>query len=563
MLVHRAQSAAATSISVTTTATGIYDLINTAGSTDLERAGYSPEVNGIDIVVEDGNIRYLDDGNTPTTTEGLLVETGAVLHLRHIKLDALKLISTTGTVKCGIRIGDCRPDEDDSISNGSVTLDAGGISIGAVEIKDADSNVRAGVNASGQLKVVLDGKIDSNNTTTENLNAGIAFTGTATDVLDYAIAYVNVHVHEASATDGLSVQQSVDGSDWSFTDEFTIAANAAKTFSFQLSSKWFRVIYTNGGSNQTHFDLSTTLKKGNSKPSSHRIQDSIVDDDDAELVKSVLTGKDPGGSFLNVNTTTDGNLTISDNSNGLAISSGDVTGSSVVHKFGSAPDFDTGDGEVTIWDGAEDGTAWEHMIYTYSSSADIQYISSSDNGDTVDLKIQGLDTDYNLVTQTKTLTGQTSATLDTPLRRIFRMKNSNGTSLVGHVFASTTAAGGTGVPTAANIRCVVQPENNQTEMAIYTVPAGKTAYVRSWYSSSAGANKDTNIIIRLKAREVGGVFQLKHKMAWGGDIPYQHIYSDPEKFSEKVDIEMSAELTAGGVSGAAVSAGFDIVLVDD
>src|SRR5210317_793686 len=48
---------------------------------------------------------------------------------------------------------------------------------------------------------------------------------------------------------------------------------------------------------------------------------------------------------------------------GLAIAKGDVYGHSVVHKFGAAFDFDTGDNEVTVWDGAEDGTAWELMSY--------------------------------------------------------------------------------------------------------------------------------------------------------------------------------------------------------
>ena len=62
---------------------------------------------------------------------------------------------------------------------------------------------------------------------------------------------------------------------------------------------------------------------------------------------------------------------------GVAVSKGIVPGESYVHKFGYAPDFDTADGEVTIWDGAEDGTTWEQMTYQYSSTADIDSVSSS------------------------------------------------------------------------------------------------------------------------------------------------------------------------------------------
>jgi hypothetical protein len=178
-------------------------------------------------------------------------------------------------------------------------------------IVDETTGTAMAVNETGQAHVVMRGEVDSNNTTTSLLGAGATYTGTATDVLDYAVLFVNCHSDEASAIDGLSIQQSIDGSDWTFTDEYTIQAGGAKTFSFQLSCKYFRVVYTNGANPQTHFDLSSTLKKTNSKPSSHRIQDSISDEDDAELVKSVLTALKPNGDFININATNNDNLRVS------------------------------------------------------------------------------------------------------------------------------------------------------------------------------------------------------------------------------------------------------------
>ena len=61
---------------------------------------------------------------------------------------------------------------------------------------------------------------------------------------------------------------------------------------------------------------------------------------------------------------------------GLDISRGLIAGQSLVHKFGNAPDFDTTDGEVTIWDGAEDGASWEKMVYTYSNQTDRDWETS-------------------------------------------------------------------------------------------------------------------------------------------------------------------------------------------
>jgi hypothetical protein len=406
--------------------------------------------------------------------------------------------------------------------------------------------------------------ISTNNSTTTPLGANATFTGTSEMTNGYGIIYINVYASVASAADGLLIEQSSDGINWDHDDKYTVPALSGKNYSINPYARYLRVSYTNGAVAQTAFRLQTILKT-NGIPSSHRIQDAIVDDDDAELQKAVLTGKAPDSTYQNVTTTTDGNLTISDNSNGLAIAKGDVSGTTFIHKFGNAPDFDTADNQVTIWDGAEDNTSWENMVYDYSSTADIQYISSTDGGDTQTIEVQGLDSNYDLVTQTKDLTGQTSATLDTALIRIFRMKNNGSTDLAGHVFCSTSTAGAGGIPTAANIRAIIQPGNNQTLMAVYTIPNGKTGYVRDWYASTSGANKTSNYTIRLKARKLGGVFQLKHisAIADNGASYIHHRYEEPEVFTAKTDIEMTCQMLAGGGTAASVSGGFDIVLVDD
>ena len=145
------------------------------------------------------------------------------------------------------------------------------------------------------------GIVDANNSTTAVLGADQVFTGVTTEIKDYGIIYVITKSDQASATDGLSVQQSSDGTNWDHTDEYTINASSGKTFSFQAGAQYFRVVYTNGSTIQGYFRLQTILKKGNGKPSSHRIQDSIVNDDDAELVKSIIAIKtNDGTSYVNV-----------------------------------------------------------------------------------------------------------------------------------------------------------------------------------------------------------------------------------------------------------------------
>jgi len=119
MLVHKAQSSAATKINVPSSgAVLLFDAMNTAGSTTLIRAGYPSEVNGLFLKVENGDIRYLDDGNTPTATEGMLATAGEFLFLPHHNLDQFRMIGVSTDVTCGVRIGECTREESASVSVG-------------------------------------------------------------------------------------------------------------------------------------------------------------------------------------------------------------------------------------------------------------------------------------------------------------------------------------------------------------------------------------------------------------------------------------------------------------
>ena len=99
MAIQKPQNANASVISVTTTAANLFDLINTAGSTTLENAGFvAPQA--VIINCEDGDIR-IASGVTPTTAKGKLLAQG----LHYIDgVNDLNLISTSGTVSCSLLI---------------------------------------------------------------------------------------------------------------------------------------------------------------------------------------------------------------------------------------------------------------------------------------------------------------------------------------------------------------------------------------------------------------------------------------------------------------------------
>lgn len=172
------------------------------------------------------------------------------------------------------------------------------------------SNFIANVDSSQHLRVVSEGQVDTNNTTSTPLLAGATFTGVAVEILDFASIMISVYSNVASATDGLVIEQSTDGTNWYYDDKFTVPAGVGKNFAIPPFCKYLRVKYTNGSTNQTTFELHTVFKRTLAKPSTHRIADSITSDDDAELVKSIITGQTPQGVFTNLQATRRGNFKV-------------------------------------------------------------------------------------------------------------------------------------------------------------------------------------------------------------------------------------------------------------
>lgn len=107
------QNANGSVIAVTSTATRLFDLINTAASTTLDRAGYSFKANGVNIRPEDGDIRVtFSEGISPTSTKGELLVRGMQYFFRNVPLDKMKLIRTgSSNVNCSIAVGVCDPGE--------------------------------------------------------------------------------------------------------------------------------------------------------------------------------------------------------------------------------------------------------------------------------------------------------------------------------------------------------------------------------------------------------------------------------------------------------------------
>jgi len=233
---------------------------------------------------------------------------------------------------------------------------------------------------------------------------------------------------------------------------------------------------------------------------------------------------------------------------------GEVTGHSSVNKFGRNSNVDTGTTEE-IWDGSR--------VYVFPTTASITHIRSAvDSAITqgVVCEVQGLDTNWDLVVQNVTTDpadSETEIELGTALRRVFRVKVLDDTSLDQDIWVGPNPA------TAANSSAIVQAGNNQTLMAIYTVPNGKTAVMTNYYISvNPATGKDpTSMPVRMWARdnENGYAPQLKHVQGLVAGYIQQEFHPH-YRFNQQTDIYFDA--TPVG-KPADVSLGFDLILIDN
>lgn len=146
-------------------------------------------------------------------------------------------------------------------------------------------------NAAGlTVRIAGEGFVSTVNSTSVNLGIGGIFTGASEDVSQYQSIKIQVFSSAASAVDGLSLQQSVDGVNWDRLDIYSIPAATGKEFIMDVGAQFYRVVYTNGGAATSSLRIQTLYHKSASRGSSVRPQDGRTNDNDMSEVASYMSG---------------------------------------------------------------------------------------------------------------------------------------------------------------------------------------------------------------------------------------------------------------------------------
>jgi hypothetical protein len=227
----------------------------------------------------------------------------------------------------------------------------------------------------------------------------------------------------------------------------------------------------------------------------------------------------------------------------LQVSRGLIDGHKRVFKFGYNGLIQNV--EETIWDVGG--------LYTYPSSA-VTMTATSSSGATdsgIEVTIQGVDTNYAELSETVTLDAAGTATTTGSFLRVYRAFVSGSTASAGNI---TIANGGT-------TYAYVSAADQQTLMALWTVPAGYTAYLFQLDTTAFTVQNNKVATIRMLTRELNGVFRTQNKFDLFEGSYHQDI-TCPQPIPEKTDIEFRA-IADSSNADLRVAATFDIIYIEN
>lgn len=237
------------------------------------------------------------------------------------------------------------------------------------------------------------------------------------------------------------------------------------------------------------------------------------------------------------------------------VSKGLVPKHSLIHKFGHNEDIDTTTDPETVWSAG--GT------YVFSSvDTGLKIVSNDvdDNGTgttgAISITVQGLDANYDLISESIELNGQTAVTSENRFIRVYRAfvdragssQTNEGTITINNQDDSLTLA-------------EIPALHGQTQMCVYTIPRNYKGYVTSFSGSMAKATPDTTAILAMSFIESGvKKIQQKISVSTGGSTSFIKHFQCPLPVNEKTDIIV--DVSEVSQNNTAVFSNFSILLVD-
>ena len=213
----------------------------------------------------------------------------------------------------------------------------------------------------------------------------------------------------------------------------------------------------------------------------------------------------------------------------LQVARGQIQGHSVVSIFGYQSAVGIGT-PITVWENLV-----EYVYPTVASTMTVVSTSASD-GSSLSVLINGLDANFNLLSEVIALNGLTNVTTVNSFFRINSIICTNGNNV-----------GVITVKQSANILAQINAGVGRSQAALYTVPAGYSLFVRSVYAYSnepgSGSNY-SNYRVQINNRLTGAsytVLQTPFAPTYVVDrvLPFQYFEKNDVRWQTSVGTSTS------------------------
>lgn len=379
-------------------------------------------------------------------------------------------------------------------------------------------------------------RISTLNSSTTPLGAAAQFNTASAgeDVGGFATIAIYCRGDQNSAQDGFVMERSTDGASWTLIKAVTIEAGVEQDHLLTVTARFFRIRYTNGSTPQSEFFLQTIYHTNKANALRRPVRDVVTEDEDADFVRQV----------------SDPNL---DRNSGL------IDYQETFTQYGRNPVVGTGAFE-DIW-----GTGGP---YNWLTAADTVRIQAGGNvaddaagAGAQKVTIEGLDENWMEASETLATAGASvSASTTTRFIRIhkaFVPEDGAGTYTgdnASDVMIETTGG--------IEVACIMAG-SGETHLGLYSVPAGKTAYLTNVRGFWDGKKNGTmRIYQRPAADDVIAPYSSRRLITEFTNFSGEQAitYASFPEFAEKTDIWASAIAdTQAGAAGVS----FDLCLVDN
>lgn len=193
--------------------------------------------------------------------------------------------------------------------------------------------------------------------------------------------------------------------------------------------------------------------------------------------------------------------------------------------------------------------------YAYPAAATVMKVSSASANDTSagtgarTILVAGLDANYNRISETVILNGQTAVnTVNSYLRINYLeiLSAGSGGAAAGTIYVGTGTVTA-GVP--ATIYGQIDTTYNNSSFAGFTVPAGYTAFVTSYTITTQAASANLLVSAALIEREyTTGVAEIQSTIRMVAGNSFDRHFDFPYVIEEKNDFELRAWAPSGTVN---------------